>query len=242
MSATNILLIEDELVTAEYMKTVFENEGYQVSGIAASGEAALSMIRERPPGIIIMDIHLQGRMNGIETAREINKDYNIPIIYVTEEQKKLFFDTAIQTYPLNYLLKPFNDTQLLHAVSVALNYSQRLKNKEVFIGVKDNEYIRLQLDQVLYIKAKGAYTQIFYSDTATTGKVAGKPLSITVSKSSNHVILRLNYASIIKVHRSYFVNIDKIDKYQVGKVFINGTVISVSKTYRAELERRLNLL
>ena len=83
MSGLRILLVEDEILIAEDARILLERMGYLVVGTAASGPEAVQQADEARPDLILMDVRLQGAMNGVEAARKIRSQTDVPIIYVT---------------------------------------------------------------------------------------------------------------------------------------------------------------
>ena len=83
MSDVHILIVEDEKINAEDLRIQLEQLHYHVSDWAKSGEEAIMMARENRPDLIMMDIVLAGQMNGIETAKKLNKELDIPVIFTT---------------------------------------------------------------------------------------------------------------------------------------------------------------
>lgn len=237
MNALNILIVEDELLTAQRMKQVLEAEGYIISDIAASGSAALESVKRQRPDMILMDIQLEGEDSGIVTAGKINRNYRIPIIYITQKTDPSSFADAIRTAPLNFLHKPFTRVMLLRAVSLVagvISQARNDKDAEVYIHTSSRNVIKLRLYDILYFQAKGVYTTICYMDAS------GKVVSLTLTLSSNHVAEQISAPdAILKVHRSYFVNFYRISKYEKGNVFIKDKKIPVSKTYRDALDEKI---
>ena len=93
MVKKNILLVEDERITAEDIKCRLENLGYNVPASESSGEGAIKAAGEALPDLILMDIELKGSINGVEAAEIIRVKFNIPIIFVTaikKEEKYIF--------------------------------------------------------------------------------------------------------------------------------------------------------
>ncbi|MGB3532733.1 MAG: response regulator [Microcoleaceae cyanobacterium] len=120
MNQTKILIVEDELIPAANIARNLKKKGYTVMALAKSGEAALEQIAQEQPELILMDIHLQGRIDGIETVQEIRKKYQIPVIYLTAYSDKITLDRAKNTQPCGYLIKPFKTQQIYEMIESAL--------------------------------------------------------------------------------------------------------------------------
>ena len=110
-----ILIVEDERMIAEDIKLTLVQFNYKVIGIMTTGEDALKKLEKSSPDLILMDIMLKGKLNGIETSTIINKKYDIPIIFVTAYADDKTIDQATSANPYGFILKPF-DSKEIHAV------------------------------------------------------------------------------------------------------------------------------
>jgi PAS domain S-box-containing protein len=133
MKKADIMIAEDEAIVAEEIKTSLLSVGYSVTSIVKSGEAAIEKAKQKHPDLIIMDIHLEGHVDGIEAAIRINASLNIPIIFLTAyvDDKKL--EKAKAAEPFGYLVKPFKDRELMATVEMALykaNMEAKLRESE----------------------------------------------------------------------------------------------------------------
>jgi CheY-like chemotaxis protein len=117
MSGLRILLVEDEILIAEDARIRLQDMGHQVIGIAASGPEAVQKAGEMRPDLILMDVRLQGAMNGVEAARRIRSQADTPIIYVTAHASILASSECGDGFTC--LAKPFSPLQLeaaIHAI------------------------------------------------------------------------------------------------------------------------------
>jgi CheY-like chemotaxis protein len=125
MTATiKILIVEDEGLVAEDLKDMMQELGYEVAGIAETGENAIALAKEHQPDLALMDIHLASEMDGITAGGEIRSRWGIPIIYVTAFASPEFIDRAKKTSPSGYILKPFNKRQIQIAIEIAIYNSE----------------------------------------------------------------------------------------------------------------------
>jgi CheY-like chemotaxis protein len=120
ISGTRVLVVEDEAVTALHLRRELTKLGYTVAGVATSGEQALKMIEETFPDVVLMDIHIQGEIDGIETAKRIPRYLHIPVIFLTAYSEDATLGRAGETHPYGYLLKPFLDRELHATIKMAL--------------------------------------------------------------------------------------------------------------------------
>ena len=117
---TSILLVEDNAIVAFDMQQRLQKLGYDVQGIIASGEEAIKAVSRRPPSLILMDIFLEGRIDGIETAEAILKDTQIPIIFLTGHDDEETLGRAKITETFGYIIKPAESRDLHVAIEIAL--------------------------------------------------------------------------------------------------------------------------
>src|SRR5215831_9734873 len=120
MAHTQILIVEDEPIIARDLEETLRHLGYDVAGIASSGEEAVRKVEEQRPGLVLMDIVLRGSMDGIETTACIQARCDIPFVYLSAYSDSEILKRAQKTYPYGYLIKPFTDHELAVAIERAL--------------------------------------------------------------------------------------------------------------------------
>ena len=128
MSNANILVVEDEIIVAKNIQNRLEQLGYTVSAVISSGEDAIKKAEEIHPDLILMDIKLDGEMDGIEAAKHIHNHFDIPIIYLTAYADDATLQRAKVTEPYGYIVKPFEERELQSNISIAL-YKHKMENK-----------------------------------------------------------------------------------------------------------------
>jgi diguanylate cyclase (GGDEF)-like protein/PAS domain S-box-containing protein len=120
MTKTRILVVEDESIVALDIQERLESLGYEVPATVATGEKAIEQAGLLRPDLILMDIHLQGRMDGIEAAGQIRQLFGIPFIYLTANADHTTVERAKITEPLGYVIKPFEERDLHTTIEVSL--------------------------------------------------------------------------------------------------------------------------
>lgn len=141
MNATrpiSLMLVEDERVVAFDLKNQLQSFGYQVTSTVASGEQAISQIGIVVPDLVLMDIHLDGEMDGVDAAIAIQAQYRIPVIYLTAFAEDDTLRRALESRPFGYLIKPWDARELHATIQMAL------ARREVELAVEGNE-LRLKL-------------------------------------------------------------------------------------------------
>ncbi len=128
MVQKKVMIVEDEGVVALSLKSTLSKMGYSVTGIAITGREALKMAVETQPDVILMDIHLKGEMDGIETTEKIHEVSDIPVIYLTAYTDEETLNRALKTDICSYLVKPYNPRELYSNIEFAI-YKRRLKER-----------------------------------------------------------------------------------------------------------------
>lgn len=131
-----ILIVEDEGIVAEDIKDSLEAVGYAVTDIADSGKQAIEIAAETQPNLVLMDMRLKGKMDGVEAAKHIWNRFNIPIIYLTANSDTSTLERAKATNPFGYITKPFRERDLHTAIEIALHrhhLERKLKEREQWL-------------------------------------------------------------------------------------------------------------
>ncbi|MEE8399596.1 MAG: response regulator, partial [Desulfobacterales bacterium] len=116
-----ILIVEDESIIAMSLQTILEMSGYDVCKPLSTGEQALEKVEEERPDLVIMDIVLAGRTNGVEAAKQIRSRYDIPVIFITGFDDEDLLKDAEQVKSSLLLLKPFGPDDIEVAIDSILN-------------------------------------------------------------------------------------------------------------------------
>lgn len=123
-----ILVVEDEAVIALRLQKRLKEMGYDVPDIAYSGEDAVERAGRLRPDLVLMDIMLPGKLDGIEAAKIVKAEFDIPVIFLTAFSEDKILKRAKQAEPFGYLLKPFQDRDIKAAIEVAL-YKKGMEEK-----------------------------------------------------------------------------------------------------------------
>jgi two-component system, response regulator PdtaR len=106
MKKIKILLVEDEAIIARYLRLELELEGFEICGFVANGKDAIRISLEEKPDLILMDINLQGDLDGIETMEIIRENQQIPVIFMTGYSRNEYTERANKLNPISYFIKP----------------------------------------------------------------------------------------------------------------------------------------
>lgn len=241
MKKINILIIEDELHLSAHLEKKLIRLDYNVVGVAADLEQAYGLFYARKPDIIIVDIMLGNRADGITFAEHVynNPEHRKPTIFLTGKTDKATFEKAKLAHPAAYFIKPFNIHELQYNIDLAIVEFQNEQSKAqetdadyLFVKKGDN-YVMVYHADIQYIMVDGKYSDIH----TPTGKY--------VVKQSLANIQRRMPASFLRVHNNYLINLRQIERFNKkdSQLFLKGnTPIPVSQGRGTVLLEQLNSL
>ena len=245
MPGIKILLVEDDWIIAKEISYLLQDLGFEVAGSFDNGEEALTKIKEIKPDIVLLDIHLAGIITGIDVGRQLKHEHNIPFIFLTALADTETIEKAKLVEPYAYLVKPVNPESLYSTIEITLHNASRKKadaprlpplldNFTIDDGifVKANKRLeKIMLREILWVEAHDIYSMIITA--------AGKYLLNSSLKTVEEKFPSLKF---IRVHRSYIINLDKVNAIEENDLLINDHPIPIGKTYRDNLMKRLSFL
>jgi len=137
MNALKVMIVEDEAIAALATEMMLERLGCEICCNVSSGEEALEVLDSIRPDLLVMDVRLEGEMDGIETTEHIRRSHNIPVIYVTAYSDDTTQARAEATYPLAYLIKPLDMRLLEHALEQARDLRPKYASSPPGLGLKE---------------------------------------------------------------------------------------------------------
>jgi response regulator RpfG family c-di-GMP phosphodiesterase len=133
MNSQSIMVVEDEWVVSNQICSDLKDFGYTVCGTASTGDEAIRKAEAERPDLILMDIILKGKMDGIEAADRITSQYDIPVIYLTAYTNHEYIERAKQTTPFGYMVKPFIKNELHTNIEMAIHRHGADKNIKSYL-------------------------------------------------------------------------------------------------------------
>ncbi|MBE0650652.1 MAG: response regulator transcription factor [Bacteroidales bacterium] len=130
MNYPNVLIVDDDFLSSEFVRIVLERYDFTVSGVAATPQKALTIFSKGDTDLIICDIDLKCELTGIDVVRKAKKIRPVHVIYLTGMSDEKIFDKALQTQPDAYITKPFTHAQLIATVRTVLNEAELNRNSE----------------------------------------------------------------------------------------------------------------
>jgi len=242
-----ILVVEDEMIIGAKISMQLTNLGYDVTGILPRGEEAVLHLKENKADIVILDINLKGKIDGIETAKQIQKQSDTPVIYLTANADETTFNRAKATRPAAFISKPFKQLDLQRAIELTISRMVRDEAKStlentiineqpvilsdrIFVRCKE-KMIKMMVSDILYIEADRNYSRIF---TGNKEFLLSATLKTIEEKLSGNLFVR--------IHRSYLVNLAHIDEVAESYVLIMQKSIPMSAGLKDHLLERIQTL
>lgn len=247
MKDARIFIVEDDYVVAKNLSFLIETLGYQLLGITESGEEFLLQLKKQKPDLVILDIDLAGSLNGIEVGKKLKEQFQIPFIYITAHGDGKTMGEALPTEPMAYLAKPFNENTLRSSIELALYkfYQHRQPVIPADAEIKDKKYT---IEDSIFIKSKNRLVKVALRDIMFAE--ANDIYSNVYTKDSKYIV---NYTlkaitekfpekNFLRVHRSFLVNIQKVEAIEYNDLLVNGHRIPIGKTYREELMKYFDIM
>jgi DNA-binding LytR/AlgR family response regulator len=242
-----ILVVEDEMIIGAKISMQLTTLGYEVTGILPRGEEAILHARENKPDIILLDINLKGKLDGIETAAALQQQDSIPVIYLTANSDEATFNRAKSTKPYAFIAKPFKQLDLQRAIELTISRMAentsgiQTENKQeedqsfilsdrIFIRHKE-KMVKVMLADILYMEADRNYSRIF---TSSREYLLTTTLKTIEEKMSMHLFMR--------IHRSYLINITQVDEVAENHVVIANKSIPIGTGMKEQLMHRIQTL
>lgn len=239
MENIKVLIVEDELIIAAHIEQILEESGFKVMDILTKGEEVPGYLSKNKVDIILMDIKLAGKLDGVETISMINELFSIPVIYLTSNSDDLNYNRAKDTAPKAFLSKPFKDRDLVRCLDLV---SLQLLNDTVetetsspikdFLFVRDNKrMVKIMVEDILIVEADRNYSKIITEDKEYL-------LSVPMKKVEE----KIESEHIVRVHRSYLANLLRLDSFNQNYLFYKDRQIPISKSYKDEVISMLNVV
>ncbi len=228
MNTEKILIVEDEVLIAEHINDLLLGFGLQEIYLAHSFPLALAAIENIKPTIVLLDIHLKSPLEGIQLAKILDENGDTPYIFISANVDLLVIQEATHTHAAAYITKPIKKSDLFAAIQIALKTNRQ--KEEQFLIVKDSySNVQINRNEIQYIEGSGNYINIFTINQ-----------KFVIRKSLDWIEAELPNLSFIRVHRSFIINTNHVQRINQKSVFINNTEIPISRTYQTRIIEYLN--
>lgn len=233
MDNINVLIIEDTVAESDALVKVLTENNYNVVGIARTYQEALTLFYQNAIDIIVIDVFLDGKPDGITFAETINIVPNgvKPFVFLTSSKDRQIFERAKLTRPFSFLMKPFNELEILYALEMAVEkfYEQtnvfRSEDQNTVISkdtlfIKKNKSLKkVKIEDIVYIEVEDRYCNIITD-------VEKFVILISLTK----IIHLLDPSKFCQTHRNYIVNISKIEE-----IIVNDNMVILKGNHKVTL-------
>jgi PAS domain S-box-containing protein len=239
-----ILIIEDDGIIAKDLENILSSKGYDVCGIASTVEESISKFESTDPDLILADIIIKGFGDGIEAANKIKKKKNVPVIYLSAYTDDMTIERAKITEPYGYILKPFDEKELLITIEMALykhsiyaNIKEKSEKFKELIDAKKELAILVSADgTVLAINQYGiSYLRLKEEE------IIGEKIGNLISKNKNFLLPNinrvLNYGEDVVFEEEID---DRFYEYSVNPIYDIDKTISKIAIYVKDITERKN--
>ena len=252
MNKIKVVIVEDEFPIAEDIRLSLERNEYEVLSVFDKAEVALPYILQHNTDIILADIKLLGKTDGVSMVEELQRRIKLPVIYITANSDKATYYRAKKTNPHAFLVKPFTTINLLSAIDLALyNFSSGLSPHDISrepVVINQREDEQFIVNQCLFIRSNGKHKKLL-SENILYVEASGSYIHIqtlterfTLSQNLSHFQKRTPLPDFVRIHRSYVVNLNKVDSFEESYVFIQNKKLPMSDLYKKEFLSRIHCL
>lgn len=229
MNALKIGIVEDDLIIARSIGEMLLASGYSVAGPARRYSEAIELLEVESPDLLLLDIRISGKMDGIDVAHTIRRSFDLPFIFLTANTDFQTIARAKEVDPAAFLAKPVTKAQLFAAIEIAIaSYSGKQSpapqiptTQSPGVFVKDGAaFRRIFFSEILYAESLDNYLRL-------------------VMQGGGEVVMRSTLADFLQEapgflqsHRSFAVAADKVEKVQAAEISAGGLRVPLSKTFR----------
>ena len=236
MNNVSVLIIEDTPAESELLVQVLSDNGYHIAGVARTFSDALKMLYSNGIDIVVIDVFLNGSPDGIAFAEtlDLTPEISKPFVFLTSSNDRAIFERAKLTHPFSFLMKPFNELEILYAIEMAVEkfYAQSnvfmsdsqdtVVSKDSLFIKKKNSLKKVMLDDIIYIEVEERYCNIITEHEKFV-------IMISLTKISE----LLEKEKFVKTHRNYIINIDKIEE-----IVLNDNLVVLKGNHKITLSEK----
>ena len=251
MSKINVLVVEDENIVSKDIQNSLKKLDYTIAGSCSNADEAIEKAKEKCPDIVLMDIMLKGDKTGIDAAKIIQTELNIPVVFLTAYADDSTLEKAKLAEPYGYILKPFKEVELKSSIEMALykhgkhNEIIQERNRLYVLSEKQESYER----DVIFVKNQGRMVRVNFNDIYFIEALKDyvvintETARYTIHSTMKDIEKRLNAKDFIWAHRSFIVRADKIVAIENHNIILQNDkkTIPVGGLYKNELQKRLNM-
>ncbi|MDT0642816.1 response regulator transcription factor [Zunongwangia sp. F363] len=237
-----IIALEDNPIYRGHLRMILDKLNYKTCKMLDSPKGFMNIIEACKPDVILMNINIENETGGIELTKKINRQYDIPTIFLTSYDDMLTFKRAKKALPYFYLVKPYKEYDLERAIELAI-----LHKKEKLSRPQGTEAASCQH---LFFRTNNKLQKIDYKDIKLVTAIDKychillKDRKIIIKERLKNLLSRLPEDQFIQVHRSHIINIEAIVSLNntATEVTISNQTLKLGRTYKAKLLSRISLI
>ncbi len=241
-----ILIVEDEIIVANDIEFNLKKLNFDVVGIASCKTEVENFLVSSKIDLILMDIMLKNDESGIELAEYVNSKYSLPVIFLSAYTDLATVERAKYTNSYGYIVKPFKSIDLRIQITLAIykheqfllnsslskKHSSEAEKKEIFVK-SNNKLIKINKEDIIYIEALKDYVLLFTIDK-----------KYIIHTTMKDIESKLGSSMFIRIHRSYIVNISKIESIEFSNLRLENKelLLPIGGSYKDLLMNKLCLV
>tara|TARA_R110002126_G_scaffold99202_1_gene230295 strand:- start:2217 stop:2927 length:711 start_codon:yes stop_codon:yes gene_type:complete len=224
-----ILIVEDEVLLAKQVKKNLLENGYSDVIITTNYIDAVHHLKKYQIDIALLDININGYKSGIDVANFINKNIQIPFIFLTSYNDEKTLERLMPLKPLTYLNKPVNKYTLLSALNFHFNTIKKAVSNIVAITIGSKIY-QINKSEIIFVQAENVYLNIHHSNQQK------QLIRFTLSKFLSH----FSSKELIQINRSTAINLKYVEEYSLSQVKIREQYFKISKKFIPDFKAQLH--
>jgi DNA-binding LytR/AlgR family response regulator len=240
MEKVKVLIVEDDLIISSDLAEILESANYEVCGMCKSFAEAMKTIEAKRPDLLLLDINISGDKDGIQLANELRLQ-KLPFIFISSHTDRLTIERAKQSHPYGFLVKPFEEADVLVAIEIALSNFAHEQNtsgtstpEEFVIGNSlfvrhKNSTIKISYDDVLFARADSNYCIIHTKDQ-----------SYTLRSTLKEIESKLTGSQFYRSHKSYVINLNHLNSISTEEIVVGKESLPVGREQHEWLMKRIN--
>jgi two-component system response regulator LytT len=220
-----VLIVDDEVLIAETLKDYLQKLGFKQIKMTHSKKETFELLSFWKPHVALLDIRMEELYDGLEIGQQFKLDYKIPFMYVTAHSDMEMTQRILKSKPDGYITKPIRINELMINLGMVIQRFQEVQN-EILIEFKNGYDIeRIHLSELLYIKAEGNYVEIYLQSR-----------KVVVRNTLEAILQEINNDLIVRIHRSFAVNTQKIKKRSNTEIDLGEVQLPISRSYSQVLK------
>lgn len=220
-----ILIVDDEVLIAETLKDYLQKLGFKQIKMTHSKKETFELLSFWKPHVALLDIRMEELYDGLEIGQQFKSEYKIPFMYVTAHSDMEMTQRILKSKPDGYITKPIRINELMINLGMVIQRFHEVQN-EILIEFKNGYDIeRIHLSELLYIKAEGNYVEIYLQSR-----------KVVVRNTLEAILQEINNDLIVRIHRSFAVNTQKIKKKSSSEIDLGEVQLPISRSYSQVLK------